>query len=296
MARRYVVTGIEGQVVRSLVERGGAHPEVEIIPLGRPTLDLASIETIERALIESRPTAILSCAAYTAVDQAETDAETAFAVNAIAVGEIGRIAADMGVPVIHLSTDYVFDGEKTSPYSEDDPVNALGVYGRSKLEGERLLLNSGADCAILRTAWVYSPFGKNFLKTMLRLAETREELNVVADQIGNPTSALDIADAMLAVSDNLLSSRATDLRGLFHLSGTGSASWAEFAAEIFTVSSRHGGPSATVQPITTAEYPTPARRPKNSRLDCAKLAARHGVVMPAWQASTAEIVNRLLAA
>jgi len=296
MVKRYIVTGLEGQVVRSLIERGAHHVEIEIVPVGRPVLDLSHIETIETALVAARPDAIISSAAYTAVDQAETDEPNAHAINAVAVGEIGRVAKALSVPVIHLSTDYVFDGEKTSAYQEDDPVNPLGAYGRSKLDGERLLDASGVDYVILRTAWVFSPYGKNFLKTMLRAAETRNELNVVADQIGNPTSALDIADAVIKITGNLLSSDATALRGVFHMTGSGEASWADFATEIFAVSSAKGGPTAAVQPIATAEYPSPGRRPKNSRLDCRKLAAVHDVSMPAWQGSTADIVNRLLKA
>ena len=296
MPTRYVVTGVTGQVARALLERAPAEAELEICAIGRPDLDLARIETIEPALRAARPDVILSCAAYTAVDQAEDEEQTAFRINAEAVGEIGRVAKDLGVPVIHLSTDYVFDGEKATPYREDDAVNALGAYGRSKLEGERRLRDSGADHVILRTAWVYSPFGKNFLKTMLTLAETRDMISVVGDQIGNPTSALDIADAMIKVGEDLLSSPASNLRGVFHLTGTGSASWAEFASEIFAQSSKEGGPTAAVRPISTADYPTKARRPKNSRLDCGKLLAFHTIAMPDWQDSVAVTLKRLLTA
>jgi dTDP-4-dehydrorhamnose reductase len=296
MVRRYLVTGQEGQVVRSLVERASLHQDVDVLPLGRPVLDLAQINTIEGAVRGAKPDVIVSAAAYTAVDHAETDEANAFAINAAAVGEIGRVAKALGIPIVHLSTDYVFDGEKSSAYVESDPVNPLGVYGRSKLEGERLLADSGADHAILRTAWVYSPYGKNFLRTILRVAETRDELNVVADQIGNPTSALDIADAVFKVADNLLASDDARLRGVFHMTGSGDASWAEFATEIFAQSAKSGGPTATVHSITTAEYPTPAKRPQNSRLNCGKLAAEHGVSMPDWQSSTSEVVRRLLSA
>jgi dTDP-4-dehydrorhamnose reductase len=296
IVRRYLVTGQEGQVVRSLLERASLHQDVEVLPMGRPALDLAQVDTIEGAIVGVKPNVIVSAAAYTAVDQAETDEANAFAVNASAVGEIGRVAKALGIPVVHLSTDYVFDGKKSSAYVETDPVNPLGVYGRSKLEGERLLAASGADQVILRTAWVFSPYGKNFLRTMLRVAETRDDLNVVADQIGNPTSALDIADAIFKVAGNLLASDDSRLRGVFHMTGTGDASWAEFASEIFSASGKGGGPTANVHPITTAEYPTPAKRPQNSRLNCSKLAAEHGVSMPDWRSSTSEVVRRLLSA
>lgn len=295
MARRYVVTGRDGQVAQSLIERVERHSEIEIIPLARPDLDLADIGTIERALTEARPELIISAAAYTAVDQAESDAAKAFLVNGAAINEISRVAAKLNVPIVHLSTDYVFNGNKTSPYHESDPVAPLCVYGQSKLEGERRLIASGADYVILRTAWVYSPFNKNFLRTMLHLAASRDELHVVADQYGNPTSALDIADAILTVADNLLSSRDGRLRGIFHMAGSGEASWADFASGILRISAEMGGPSAIVHPIPTAQYPTPARRPNNSRLDCGKLESIHGIRLPNWQIATATTLQRLLA-
>lgn len=295
MAARYVVTGLNGQVVSALVERVGPRGEIEILPIGRPDLDLANPETIEKALLAARPDVIISAAAYTAVDQAETDVTAAFAVNAVAPGEIGKVAKGLGIPVVHLSTDYVFDGEKETPYEETDAVNPLGVYGRSKLEGERLLAAATDNSAILRTAWVYSPFGKNFLRTMLRLAQDRDVLNVVADQYGNPTSAFDIADAVLLVAQNLRASRHANLRGIFHMTGSGEASWADFATEIFRVSRAQGGPVAEVTPIPSSSYPTPARRPTNSRLDCSKLASIHNVRLPEWRGSTAAVVSRLLA-
>jgi dTDP-4-dehydrorhamnose reductase len=295
MSRRYVVTGRGGQVAQSLVERVERHSGIRVVPLARPDLDLADIGTIEKALVEARPELIISAAAYTAVDQAESDAAKAFVINSAAINEIGRVASKLNVPVIHLSTDYVFDGNKTSPYQESDPVAPLCVYGRSKLEGERCLIASGADYVILRTAWVYSPFNKNFLRTMLHLAESRNELNVVADQYGNPTSALYIADAIFTVAGNLLSSRDRRLRGMFHLAGSGETSWAGFASEIFRISAEMGGPSAIVHAIPTAQYPTPARRPTNSRLDCSKLERFHGVRLPDWKIATATTVQRLLA-
>lgn len=295
MAARYVVTGLNGQVVSALVERAGLRPDVEILPIGRPDLDLANPETIEKALLVAKPDVIISAAAYTAVDQAETDEAAAFVVNAVAVGEIGKVARGLSIPVVHLSTDYVFDGEKATPYGETDSVNPLGVYGRSKLEGERLLAAATDNCAVLRTAWVYSPFGKNFLRTMLRLAQNRDVLNVVADQFGNPTSALDIADAVLLVAQNLLASRNATLRGIFHMTGSGEASWADFATEIFRASRAQGGPVAEVTPIPSWDYPTPARRPANSRLNCSKLASIHNVRLPDWKSSTATVVSRLLA-
>ncbi|MEO7469858.1 MAG: dTDP-4-dehydrorhamnose reductase [Sphingobium limneticum] len=295
MTRRYVVTGCEGQVVKSLLAHHENGEGVEILPLGRPELDLAQTDTIEPALVEARPDLIISAAAYTAVDKAEEEAENAAQINGIAVGEMGRVAARLGVPVVHLSTDYVFDGKKSTPYSEEDPVNPLGVYGRSKLDGERRLVESGADHVIVRTAWVYSPFGNNFLRTMLRLAQTREMVSVVSDQLGNPTSALDIADAVMAIANNVLGSAEPTLRGIFHMSGQGEANWAEFASEIFRVSDILGGPSAIVQPITTADYPTAAQRPNNSRMNCDKLAKTHNVRLPEWKAAAETVLRQMLA-
>jgi dTDP-4-dehydrorhamnose reductase len=202
----------------------------------------------------------------------------------------------MNAPVIQISTDYVFDGAAERPYREDDPTRPLGAYGSSKLLGEQAVADATDNHAILRTAWIYSPFGRNFVKTMLRLAGDRDEIGVVADQAGSPTSALDIADGVLAVGRNLLEKpQDRALRGVFHMAGAGFASWAEFAAEIFSISGRLGGPSARVRPIDTKDYPTPAQRPANSRLDCAKLAAIHGVALPPWRESLEPCIRRLIA-
>jgi dTDP-4-dehydrorhamnose reductase len=293
---RIVVTGREGQVVRALIERGASLGH-EIVAIGRPDLDLAGdAGPIARALEAARPAAIVSAAAYTAVDQAEAEPDLATAVNVDGAAAVAHAAHALGVPLIHLSTDYVFDGTKRVPYVEDDPTGPTGVYGRSKLAGEQAVLAAHDDVAILRTAWVYSPFGANFVKTMLRLAADRDEIGVVADQVGNPTSALDIADGILAVAANLAGSRAPERRGLFHMTGAGEASWAEFATEVFAASAAAGGPSARVRAIATSDFPTPARRPANSRLDCSKLAGAHGIRLPDWRQSTAIVVARLLGA
>lgn len=296
MRKRLVVTGLEGQVVRCLIDRGAITEEFEIIPVGRPQLDLSSPEQIFAAIEAAKPDVIVSAAAYTAVDQAETEPEMAQRINGFAAGELAKAAARLKVPIIHLSTDYVFDGSKESPYLETDPVAPLGVYGRSKLAGEEAVAAATDNHAILRTAWVYSPYGKNFVKTMLRLAETRDSINVVADQMGNPTSAHDIADGIMAVAGNLLE-RPNDvtLRSTFHMTGEGTASWAEFATEIFANAKRLGAGSATVAPIPSSAYPTPAKRPANSQLNCDKLAAAYGVRLPAWRELTAAVVSRLVA-
>lgn len=289
-----VVTGTEGQVARALVERSHVRGG-RVTSVGRPDLDLSRPETILPSLQRAAPDVIVSAAAYTAVDLAETESKAAWAVNGQGAAAVAAAASALDVPVIHLSTDYVFDGTSNRPYRETDPVRPLGAYGQSKLAGETAVAGATADHAILRTAWVYSPFGKNFVKTMLRLARDRDEIAVVADQWGSPTSALDIADGIMTVAQNLVERRGEqDLRGVFHIAGTGFTNWAELAVFVFEQSARLGGPSARVRPISTAEYPTPAKRPANSRLDCTKLAVHHGVKLPDWQSSAAACVRRLI--
>jgi dTDP-4-dehydrorhamnose reductase len=294
---RIVVTGgPDGQVLHSLIEQGKAAGH-EIVALGRPELDLAGdSQCISAALAATRPEAVVSAAAYTAVDKAEDEPELAFAINASGAGAVAQAASDLGVPLVHLSTDYVFSGSKTSPYTEQDPTDPVSVYGASKLAGEEAVLAAHRGAAILRTAWVYSPFNANFVKTMLRLAEDRDEVSVVADQYGNPTSALDIADAILEILPRLRSSSDPRLSGVFHLTGHGDTSWAGFAGAIFAFSKTHGGAAATVRPIGTLEYPTKAKRPANSRLDNSKLAKTYGLRMPAWQNSLERVIARLVPA
>jgi dTDP-4-dehydrorhamnose reductase len=294
MGKRIVVTGREGQVVRSILERAQAYPDIEIVALGRPEIDLEHPETLGAAVLALDPDLIVSAAAFTAVDQAESEEALATIVNGVAAGALAFTAGTLGIPIIHLSTDYVFDGEKKGAYTENDQVSPLGAYGRSKLAGERAVALATENHAILRTAWVHSPFGKNFLKTMLRLAGDRDTINVVADQYGTPTSALDIADATLKVASNLLHSHDGALRGVFHLTNSGKASWADFAETIFDVSERAGGPFAKVHRISSADYPTPARRPANSRLDCHKLAITHGVHMQDWRTAAECVVKCVL--
>lgn len=293
---RVVVTGREGQVVQSLIERAvGA--KMVIVPLGRPVLDLFAPDTIAPALAAARPDVIINAAAYTAVDKAESEPEIAEAINGRGAGAVARAAADLGVPVVHVSTDYVFSGDLDRPYQEDDAVGPLSAYGRSKLLGERAVMAATANHAILRTAWVYSPFGKNFLKTMLALSQSRDTLNVVADQHGAPTSALDLADALLVVARNLVDApHDTALRGLFHATGSGFTTWAGFAEAIFGTAARAGGKGARVNPIPATDYPLPAKRPTNSRLVCDRLARLHGARLPDWRASTEHTVARVLKA
>jgi dTDP-4-dehydrorhamnose reductase len=293
---RIVVTGREGQVVRSLVERA-AGSGVEVVAVGRPELELGGEASDIIAAIEAaKPDVVVSAAAYTQVDRAESERDAAFAINGDGPKAIAQAAALLAVPLVHLSTDYVFDGASPEPYREEDRTNPTGVYGASKLAGEQAVLASHADSAVLRTAWVYSPFGSNFIKTMLRLAGERDEVSVVADQHGNPTSALDIADGILRVAFNLRGDSSSEMRGIFHMTGQGSATWADLAEAAFADSAEAGGPSALVRRIGTADYPTPARRPANSRLNSSKLERVHGVRLPEWRTSTKEVVRRLVQA
>ena len=289
---RIAVTGTAGQVVTSLIERGTVAGH-EIIAIGRPDLDLADPASVVRALEAAGPDAIVSAAAYTAVDKAETESDLAYAVNGAGPGAVAQAAKALGVPLIHISTDYVFDGTLDRPYVESDPTGPTGVYGASKLAGEQAVLDGHDNSAVLRVAWVYSPFGSNFVKTMLRLAADRAELGVVGDQVGNPTSALAIADGIIQVATNMVSDSSPERRGVFHMTAPGEASWADFAQAIFAASAARGGPSASVRSIGTADYPTPATRPANSRLDCGQIARVHGVQLPDWHTSLDDVMDRL---
>ena len=289
---KLLVTGCEGQVALSLAERAHSFG-IEVVLVGRPELDLAKAATVEPAIIRHRPDVIVSAAAYTAVDKAEAEAELAHRVNGEGAGLLARAAANLDIPIIHLSTDYVFDGSGTHAWRESDAVAPLGVYGCSKLRGEIAVAQNQPLHVILRTSWVYSPFGNNFVKTMLRLAETRDVVGVVDDQVGNPTSALDIADAVIRVAANLLEDASPARLGIFHMTGTGSTSWAGFAQEVFAHANELSMPVASVRAITTAEFPTPAKRPANSKLDCERLAGSHGVGMPDSHMSVRTVVERL---
>jgi len=288
-----LVAGRAGQVAQALASLS-APAGMKMIALGRPDLDLLDASSIRAAFDSVKPDLVVNAAAYTAVDQAESEEEAAFALNATAPGELAAAAARLGVPVLHISTDYVFDGTKTEPYVETDPVAPLGVYGRSKLAGEEAVAAANPDHLILRTAWVYSPVGKNFAKTMLRVGAMREELGVVHDQRGNPTSAADIAAGVVDIAAQILSGRKPVRPGVYHMTAGGEASWAEFAEYIFECSAKAGGPVARVKRITSAEYPTPVTRPANSRLDCAKISDAYGVILPKWQGSTQACIEQLV--
>jgi dTDP-4-dehydrorhamnose reductase len=293
---KLLVVGKEGQLARSLREASPPHG-LQVSACGRPACDLADAGSISAALDETRPDVVVNAAAYTAVDQAEREPEAARAVNAIGAGHLAAACERRGAALIHVSTDYVYDGCKDSPYVEEDRVVPVNAYGQSKLEGEELVTASCSRYLILRTAWVYSPFGHNFLRTMLRLADSRPEIAVVDDQHGCPTYAPHLANAILTICAQLEREESQRPRwGVYHAAASGETTWCGFAREIFRCSAAQDGPAAKVRPIPASEYPTPAKRPANSRLDCSKLSRAFGVQLPDWRDGTAECVTRLLAA
>lgn len=281
--KHVLVTGGSGQVGTELRALG---PKLgfEVLAPGRAELDLSSSCAIDRLLDREPLAAIINCAAYTAVDKAESEAELAFAVNAAAPGLIAKEAAARTIPLLHVSTDYVFDGARDDFYVEDDPVAPLGVYGASKLDGERAIEACHPAAVILRTAWVVSPHGHNFVKTMLRVGAERKRLRVVDDQRGSPTSARDIARTLLAIAGR------GDARGTYHFVNSGEASWWDLARFVFD----RAGLDVEVEPITTADYPTPARRPANSRLSTTKLQHELGITPRPWQEAVGEVVDELV--
>lgn len=291
MAPRILIIGKNGQLAHSL---GRTSLPGSPVWLARPDIDLSDAGSIARAVGEQNPDIIINAAAYTAVDKAEDHADAARAINTQGSAALAAAARIAGAKLIHVSTDYVFDGTSDQAYVETDPTAPLGVYGHTKRDGELAIINSGCDYTIVRTAWVYSPFGNNFLKTMLRLADGRDELNVVADQVGNPTSALDLADAIAAMIGVWADDPSRGLNQIYHVAGTGDASWADFASYIFQTSGELGGPMAKVNPIPATQYPTPAKRPANSRLDGGKFADMFGFSMPHWHGSTRVVVAELL--
>jgi dTDP-4-dehydrorhamnose reductase len=300
---RVLVTGAQGQVGADVV--AALQGRAEVIALDRAALDLGNPGAIASRVREVLPQVIVNAAAYTAVDRAETDADAARAVNGTAPGVLASEAKKIGAVLVHYSTDYVFDGTKASPYVETDPAAPVNVYGQTKLEGERAVTASGCDHVILRTSWVYAPHGRNFLLTMLRLAETRGELRVVDDQRGAPTSSLQIARATLEVlgaGKNTRPILTGDLErvraasGLYHGTAAEATTWFGFAGEIFARWSRLAGPSfkaPRVIPIPTREYPTPARRPLNSELSCDRLERAFGVKLAPWREGLDEALSAL---
>jgi dTDP-4-dehydrorhamnose reductase len=292
--RPILVAGRSGQLARCLAE-SAARRGINLVAIGRPELDLENAGSVERLARAVEPSAMVNAAAYTAVDRAESEPERAFAVNRDGAERLAAQAQRIGVPLIHISTDYVFDGRKSFPYAEADAAAPLGVYGRSKLEGEGAVREACPAAVVLRTSWVYSPYGRNFVTTMLRLAETQDQVRVVDDQWGAPTAASDLANAILDILGQLQGEGGGSRGGLYHLAGQGEASWHVLASAIFAGWARRGRRVPKLVAIKSAEYSAPARRPANSRLDCTKIEGEFGVRLPSWRRSLDACLDRLFA-
>lgn len=283
---KILIIGANGQLGREL--QRAVPSEWGVTAIDTADCDITDSAAVATLIEGLRPDVVVNCAAYTAVDQAETERETADAVNWHAVENLARVVATVGAALVHISTDYVFDGESCAPYRESDPTAPINHYGAGKLRGEQAIAESGCRGVVIRTQWLYSPYGKNFVKTMLRLATQQREVRVVADQRGCPTAADDLAAAIVAILPEVVADRT--LRGeIFHFASAGEATWCEFAEEIFRV----GECDCRAVAITTDDYPTAARRPRNSVLDCTKICERFGVEQPDWRESLRRNIERI---
>lgn len=289
-----LVTGASGQLGTEL-QRVAWPDGVQVVAIDQRDLDLTDTAAIAAKIAERPWGAVINSAAYTAVDKAESDLVTAWAVNAMAPAAFGKACAEAGIPLVQVSTDYVFAGDKAGAWEVNDPVAPLGVYGASKLSGELAVRTSGARHAVVRTAWVVSAHGNNFVKTMLRVGTTNPTLRVVADQHGSPTSAADLADALRTITLRLIEDDQAPT-GTFHFSNAGATTWADFAREIFRQSAVRGGASAEVEAITTADYPTLARRPANSLLSHRAIGDAYGITPRGWEAALGDILDELIGA
>lgn len=285
---KILVTGANGQLGMSLRKLADGHPAFDFVFVSKDELPIHRFELVANYFDIVKPAYCINTAAYTAVDKAETDKGTAFEVNGDAVGVLASVCRKYGTRFIHISTDYVFDGNSPEPYQENAPTNPINVYGISKLRGEALSLLHNPDTLIIRTAWVYCEHGNNFVKTMLRLMKERPAINVVSDQVGAPTYAIDLAGAILAIIDR----EATDgwMPGIYHYSNAGRISWFDFAVAIRDLS----GSACVVNPIPASQYPTPAKRPSFSLLDTHKIQATYGLKIPDWKESLQRCLQHLL--
>ncbi|MCO6392324.1 dTDP-4-dehydrorhamnose reductase [Aliihoeflea aestuarii] len=284
---RVLVLGKSGQLAQALSR--ARHPDASVICAGRPELDLENPASIRSTIARHAPDVVINAGAFTAVDRAESEPESAMAINAKGAGNAATACKEAGLPIIHISTDYVFSGNKAAPYVESDPTGPINAYGRSKLAGEAEVAACNPAHVILRTGWLYAPWGTNFARTMMRLAQEREIVRVVSDQFGTPTYVPHLAETILRVA--LTGAKTPDRRGVFHAASSGEGNWADFAERLFAASKRLGGPYARVDRIGSADYPTPAARPAYSVLSTTKLHAAFGLELPAWQASADAFVE-----
>jgi dTDP-4-dehydrorhamnose reductase len=295
MTGKILITGVSGQLGVALGEAAPSH-QLAVQQFDRPALDFDQPASIAAAFAETAPWLVINAAAYTAVDAAEDDADAAFRANRDGPAQLARLCEAAGIPLIHISTDYVFDGLKGAPYVESDPTAPQGVYGASKLAGEQAVLADCSRAIVLRTSWIYSPTGKNFVRTMLSVAQRTDRLRVVADQKGCPTSAPDLAEAILVIAARVATDGWQDrFAGLYHAAGTGWTTWHGLAVATFQEAVRYGAPVPTVDPITTAEWPTRAQRPPDSRLNCDRLEATFGLRLPAWRNGLARTIDAVFA-
>jgi len=293
--RPILVAGKSGQLARCLVDVAEQRT-LPIIAVGRPECDLEDSGSINRAVHAVLPRAIVNAAGYTAVDKAESEPERAFVVNRDGARRLAATAWRLQIPFVHVSTDYVFDGRKSSAYFEDDIPCPLGVYGRSKLEGELAVMDTNPDALVFRTSWVYSPYGTNFLKTVLRLADTRDVVRVVDDQRGAPTAAIDVASTIIDALGQVNGKNAQTRAGVYHVTAAGETTWYGFAKVIFSGWHDRGHRVPVLEPIASADYPSLVERPANSRLDCGKIDRVFGIRMPLWSASLEACLDIIAAA
>ena len=282
-----LITGADGQLGSEFAELATDNRSLAYDFIDVEDLDLTDRDAVEKYFKDNRYDYVINCAAYTAVDKAESDEETAFKVNAEAVGLLGEVTARYGSRVIHISTDYVFDGSANRPYAEDDRVNPVSAYGRSKLKGEELLMKNNPESVIIRTAWLYSRFGNNFVKTMLRLGKERDELRVVFDQVGSPTYAADLAKAILTIIEKTERGEAEFVPGIYHYSNEGVISWYDFAYHILNLSEE----DCRITPVLSEEYPVPAPRPAYSVLNKGKIKETYSVDVPYWYDSLKRMLD-----
>lgn len=287
-----LIIGNQGQLATALKQIGRI-ADHRLICLGRPAMDFTQPNTIGKIIEDVKPALVINAAAYSAVDQAQNDKEAAFAVNASGVGELGRQCARHDIPVIHVSTDYVFDGTSTSPYKPRDKVAPKGVYGQSKARGETELRETIDQHLIFRTAWLFGNHGNNFLKTMLRLGKTNDQIRVVDDQHGAPTYAHDLAVGLAQIASQVITSRENIPWGTYHLTNSGQTTWCGFAREIFNCCADAGTKVPEIIAITTADYPTPTPRPAYSVLDCGDTTELFGVSLPDWKDATARCIHKI---
>ena len=285
--KKIIVTGASGQLGRELQALAGTFPALDFFFTDRDSLPIGDPGRVTAFFRETRPAFCINCAAYTAVDKAETEKDLAFAINGEAVGLLALACKGVGARLIHISTDYVFDGQSAIPLKESDPTGPINIYGASKLKGEQLALQHNEDTVIIRTSWVYSEFGNNFVKTMIRLMREKESIKVINDQIGSPTYAADLAAVILRIA-----SGEKFVPGIYHYSNEGQISWFDFALAIKELTSS----SCSVDPISTSQYPTPAKRPHYSLLDKSLIKTTYGLAIPGWKERLAVCIARLRAA